>query len=78
MKHFKWTGPSTVTRSKEGQPGLALEPEHIYEASLFAENVVAEWVATGFAAPVEVNTDNVTTLKVKNVVVKSSAPKIGE
>lgn len=78
MKHFKWLGPSTVTRSKEGQPGMILDTDHIYEAAAFTEGVVAEWVATGFAEPVEVNVNTTTTLKVKNVIVKSNAPKIGE
>jgi protein-disulfide isomerase len=78
MEHFKWLGPATVTRSKEGSAGISLEHEHIYKAADFQPSVVAEWIATGFAEAVEVNVNNTTTLKVKNVVVKSNAPKIGE
>jgi hypothetical protein len=76
MANFKWTGRSTVTRSKDGSAGISLEPDHIYDVAAFGEAVVEEWIRTGHAEPIEVKAND-TALAVKSHVVKVKSPKVG-
>jgi hypothetical protein len=73
---FKWLGRSTVTRSKAGSAGTALEPDHIYNVADFSAAVVDQWIITGHAESVN-GTPEHTTLEVQSPVVKSKAPNIG-
>lgn len=75
-ERFKWLGPSTFTRSREGTGGVQLEPEHIYQVADFGADVVAEWVRTGHAEAVEGSPKD-TVLDVKSATVSIKAPKIG-
>jgi hypothetical protein len=73
---FKWLGRSTVTRSKEGSGGIALEPGHIYGVADFSADVVGEWIVTGNAEAVTTEAKD-TVLDVKSQTVKIKVPKIG-
>ena len=73
---FKWLGRATVTRSKEGSGGKALDTDHIYNVADFSEAVVAEWIATGNAESIEVEAKN-TVLEVHSPTLKIKVPKIG-
>lgn len=76
QERFKWLGRSTVTRSKEGSGGIALEPGHIYNVADFSEAVVDEWIVTGNAEAVTTEAKD-TVLDVKSQTVKIKAPKLG-
>ena len=76
MSRFKWLGPATMTRSKEGSAGRALTTGHIYNVADFSEAVVAEWISTGYAEAVTTEAQN-TVLDVKSPTVKIKTPKIG-
>ena len=77
-KQFKWTGPETYTRSRDGSGGAHLRPGQVYATAAFSEDVIAEWAKTGNAelldGPGEA-TD--TKLEVHNATISSKAPKIG-
>ena len=73
---FRWLGRATVTRSKEGSGGKALDTDHIYSVADFEEGVVAEWIATGHAESVNDEATN-TVLAVHSPTVKIKAPKVG-
>jgi hypothetical protein len=74
---FRWTGRSTMTRSKNGSSGQTLEPEHYYSVADFSAAVVAEWIATGNAEAVTTEATN-TVLVVQSAEVKLKSPKIGK
>jgi len=73
---FRWLGRATVTRSKEGSGGKALDTDHIYNVADFSAAVVDEWIATGNAEPVNGEAKD-TVLAVHSPTVKIKAPKIG-
>jgi hypothetical protein len=71
---FKWTGPATVTRSRDNSGGRTLEPQHIYATADFDPAVIEEWAKTGNAEFLDdaiKPTD--TKLDVKNAVVSAHA-----
>jgi len=73
---FKWLGRATVTRSKEGSGGKALDTDHIYNVADFSAAVVDEWIATGHAESVNGEATN-TVLDVKSPTVNIKVPKVG-
>jgi len=73
---FKWLGRPTMTRSKEGSGGKALDPDHIYSVADFSAAVVDEWIATGHAEPVNGEAKD-TVLAVHSPTVKIKVPKVG-
>ncbi|TFG39838.1 MAG: hypothetical protein E4H44_01335 [Candidatus Aminicenantes bacterium] len=76
MARFRWIGPATMTRSKEGSSGKTLKPGCVYEVSAFSEAVVDEWTATGHAEAVSDDVKD-TVLEVHSRTVKSNVPKLG-
>ena len=73
---FRWLGRSTVTRSKDGSVGTALEQGHIYDTAQFDPLILEEWVITRNAEFVVSEAKN-TVLAVHSPTVKAKAPKLG-